>query len=420
MPYSALTTASVLEYVGSITALSDFWGDAGPLTAEEVGDGNLNQVFIVTNARGHKLVLKQALPYLRVAGEGWPLTRERMRFETAALLLYAEVAPDSVPRVHHADPDLSLVVMEYLDGFEVMRGPVTRGQTFPGFAENIGRFMASAHFFTSDAFLNGPAKKAQQQTFTNPQLCKLQEDFVYTNPFMTSPENTWNPALTEEVTAVRQDVGLKIAVNRAKASYLTQAQALLHCDLHTGSIMVAGGETKVIDPEFAFYGPQGYDVGTLFANLVLGAAAQTYHCEDEAARGRYQRYLVGLIGDIWATYTRTFTELWCGRNEGDLSPARFWAFEGGEVGFRRFQEAYLLDVLRDSARHGGCEILRRLMGIVSVHELTSISDDEARAVAERQALSVARAWLTEADGFETVADLVNVVTRALGLSEARS
>lgn len=47
----------------------------GALTATEVGDGNLNQVFIVANAAGERVVLKQALPYLRVAGESWPLTR---------------------------------------------------------------------------------------------------------------------------------------------------------------------------------------------------------------------------------------------------------------------------------------------------------------------------------------------------------
>ena len=45
------------------------------LEAREVGDGNLNQVFVIENLtdRAQSVVVKQALPYLRVAGESWPL-----------------------------------------------------------------------------------------------------------------------------------------------------------------------------------------------------------------------------------------------------------------------------------------------------------------------------------------------------------
>ena len=35
---------------------------------------------------------------------------------------------------------------------------------------------------------------------------------------------------------------------------MTNAQALIHGDLHTGSVFVKGDSTKVIDPEFAFMG----------------------------------------------------------------------------------------------------------------------------------------------------------------------
>lgn len=50
---------------------------------------------------------------------------------------------------------------------------------------------------------------------------------------------------------------------------MTNAQALLHGDLHTGSVFVRKDSTKVIDPEFAFYGPMGYNVGNVMANLMF-------------------------------------------------------------------------------------------------------------------------------------------------------
>ena len=48
---------------------------------------------------------------------------------------------------------------------------------------------------------------------------------------------------------------------------MTHAQALIHGDLHTGSIFIKEDSTKVIDAEFAFYGPIGYDVGNVIAKI---------------------------------------------------------------------------------------------------------------------------------------------------------
>ena len=59
-----------------------------------------------------------------------------------------------------------------------------------------------------------------------------------------------------------------------------------------------------------------------------------------------------------------------------------------------FRQQYIQDILKNSALHGGCELLRRLMGIVSVYDLSSIEDENVRVIAERQALHIARKWLT--------------------------
>lgn len=416
MSYRALDDTSVLTYVREVEALGPFCGADANLCAKEVGDGNLNQVFIITNrTTGKSVILKQALPYLRVAGDNWPLTRERMKFETGALLFYGDVVADLVPEVLHHDEAMSLIVMEFLGDLEVMRKLVIKGQRFEHFAEQIGRFMASTHFYTTDAYLSSSEKKARLKTFLNPQLCKLQEDFVFTNPFMDSPENSCNPLLASDVAALRQDTVLKLAIATAKAEYMTHAQALLHGDLHTGSIMVNREELKVIDPEFAFFGPQGYDVGTLFANLVLGALSHVHHTADPERRASYQHHLLDLIPGIWRVYTHTFDVLWQEHNEGDLTPPAFWDFSGGKEAFAVYRRAYLNRVLGSAARLGGCELLRRLMGIVSVAELTQIDDEGVRVVAEQQAIQIARAWLTETitDG----ASLAGAAKSVVGLTK---
>ena len=61
--------------------------------------------------------------------------------------------------------------------------------------------------------------------------------------------------------------------------FCEKTQALIHGDLHTGSVMVTHESTQVIDPEFAFYGPMGFDIGAFIGNLFLAYFAQDGHVD---------------------------------------------------------------------------------------------------------------------------------------------
>ena len=75
MTYKALDEQGVIDYVLQ-SCHAELFSDKTELQVEEVGDGNPNMVFIVTNSAAptEKVILKQ-LNYLRVAGESRPLTR---------------------------------------------------------------------------------------------------------------------------------------------------------------------------------------------------------------------------------------------------------------------------------------------------------------------------------------------------------
>lgn len=416
MSYRPLDSLSVIDYLRDVAGLDGVLDRRGPMVAAEVGDGNLNQVFIVTHQEdpAQSVVLKQALPYLRVAGEDWPLTRERMRFETQALLKHNELAPGLAPVVFHADDEMSLVVMENLSDLAVMRRPLVARQRFPHFADHISTFLARTLFFTSDLYLTGIEKKELQATFINPHLCKIQEDFVFTNPFMTSSENQWNPLLEEEVRAVRQDGALKVALAHIKEGFMTHAQALIHSDLHTGSIMVNGEKTKVIDPEFAFMGPMGFDVGAVLENLVLNHLSHFAHTPDPEQRADYQAYLLEMIRQIWTQFAQKFDALWADHNQGELAPNAYWDFPGGDAAFAEFRRGYIQRILRDVAGYGGAKFLRRMMGIVSVWDISSIEDPARRAVAERLAIRSGRRWVMEAPTIQTIDQLIAIVEEEAG------
>lgn len=116
-------------------------------------------------------------------------------------------------------------------------------------------------------------KKKQVKFFTNPELCDITEDLVLTEPYLAQPMNPRNknivtPGNEDFVREhLYEDETLHGEVAALRNGFMNNAQALIHGDLHSGSIFANEQGIKVIDPEFAFYGPMGYDIGNVIGNL---------------------------------------------------------------------------------------------------------------------------------------------------------
>ena len=411
MPYHALNENTLVSYLRSRPAVAARFDRGAELSVKEVGDGNLNLVFVVSNrdVPGQAVIAKQALNYLRVAGESWPLSRERMRFESQAMQIYNRLCPGLVPEVYDYDEEMSLMVMEYLGSHEIMRKALVQRLRFPKFVDHISTFLVNSLFYTSDFSLPGVQKKEMQARFINPHLNKLQEDFVYTNPYADSPENKWNPLIDAEVRAIRADAGVKAEIARMKADYMTHAEALIHADLHTGSIMLNEHDTRIIDPEFCYFGPMAYDVGAVLQNLVLNCLSHFGHTPDRAQREEYQEYVLGMVRGVWNEFARKLDETWKAHPDGDLMPVRYWESAGGAEAFAAFRRATISRLLQETAGHGGVKFLRRMMGIVNVWNNTSILSLEKRAVAEKAALRIGVRWLMQRKRVSSVDVLIRVV-----------
>ena len=75
--YQPLTVETLGARLAPIEAVTKILGpDITSWQADEVGDGNLNLVFIVKSDKGG-LIVKQALPYVRLVGDSWPLPLTR-------------------------------------------------------------------------------------------------------------------------------------------------------------------------------------------------------------------------------------------------------------------------------------------------------------------------------------------------------
>lgn len=94
---------------------------------------------------------------------------------------------------------------------------------------------------------------------------------MFSDPYVDSNINKWtSPYLDTIVNTIKnEDNDLILAISELRHKFITSKEALIHGDLHTGSIMATEGSTKVIDPEFSFYGPIGFDNGAFIANILL-------------------------------------------------------------------------------------------------------------------------------------------------------
>src|SRR6516164_5265813 len=97
--YRRLSETDLPVYLAGVDRIRERLGGApSQWSVAEVGDGNLNVVFIVKGPRGG-VAVKQALPFVRLVGESWPLPLSRAHYEYLALTREAELAPGLVPEV---------------------------------------------------------------------------------------------------------------------------------------------------------------------------------------------------------------------------------------------------------------------------------------------------------------------------------
>ncbi len=99
------------------------------------------------------------------------------------------------------------------------------------------------------------------------------QDLVLTDPFYNAPSNSFESELQPAIGNLWADQRTCDGVARLRYAFMTRAEALLHGDLHTGSVMGSDAEIKILDPEFCFFGPMGFDIGMFIANLFISAVA---------------------------------------------------------------------------------------------------------------------------------------------------
>ncbi|EDU37541.1 S-methyl-5-thioribose kinase [Clostridium sporogenes] len=391
--YKPMDCESIIKYIKELNL--ETFDENADLTAKEIGDGNLNLVFRVKDSNtGKSVIIKQALPYLRVAGEGWKLTVERNRIEAEAMIEQDEACPNSVPKVYYHDKDYNLYVAEDLGNMDMLRTGLMNMKKYPKFPNQIGKFLSRNLFYTSDLGLGAVAKKSLVSKFINPELCDITEKLVLTDPYMDAESNDINPEIMDEVKNMWGRKDFILEVTKLKNIFMTKAEGLLHGDLHTGSIFITEDDMRVFDTEFAFYGPYGYDIGLLFANFILNYISWEGR-EDRSKEEirEFRKYLLDAIEEIWHEFEKDLKEIW-EKDSKEISST----VEG-------YKEYYINNLLQETVGFSACEVMRRIVGMAHVPDLDILKDLKQKAKAQSLGLKIGQEMVMRRNKISNIEDL---------------
>lgn len=360
-----------IDYI--LEKLPDFFTSQAQLSCKEIGDGNINYLFRIMDVKtGKSIIIKHADTHVRSSGQ--LLSTDRSRIECDILMLEAKYAPEQVPQVYMYDPVMCCIVMEDLITYRNMRYELIEHKTFPTFAEDISTFMAATTLRTTDNIITPTEKKRLMGLYINPMLCEITERLVYTEPY-TNHDGSNDHLSTNMAFYQRElydDFLLRLEVAKLKDAFKSKAQALIHGDLHTGSIFVKPYSTKVLDPEFAFYGPIGYDVGNVIANLVFAWVNAEVTMDDTSEhKNAFKKWIEDTIESVINLFKEKALSI---LKTETIDPM---AKTPG------FAEWYVADILQDTAGVAGLELNRRTIGRAKVRDVAGITNIDQRARAER-------------------------------------
>lgn len=385
-----MNTEDVKEYCKDVVK---YFAKDEDLEAVEIGDGNINYVFKVTSKTTNKsIVVKQSDNFLRSSGR--PLDVLRNKIEAEILKIEGSLSPNHVPKIFLYDEKMHALSMEDISEYKNMRKELMEEKTFDNFADEISLFLSNVLLPTTDLVMDRAEKKDNVKLFINKELCDITEDLVLTEPYYNYKNRNiiskGQEKFVEEF--LYKNEKLKFDVCKLRDRFMNYAQALIHGDLHSGSIFINHKGIKVIDPEFAFYGPIGYDIGNVIGNLFFSLANKSYFSDNS----NFLKWIKTTIED-------TFDKVKISLNKKYDEIVTFDLYKN-----KYFKEYYIQSIISDSIGYAGTEIIRRTVGDSKVMEVSSVELSDKKLKMERTLIKTAIMLIENKDCIEEGKDLTKI------------
>lgn len=403
--YASLTSQSLPGRLSGVEAVcSRLGGDPQAWSVDEVGDGNLNLVFIVRGDKG-SIIVKQALPYVRLVGDSWPLPLYRAFYEYHALMRQAARDPGTVPEVYFFDETQALIVMEFLTDHVILRKMLINGQKVEGLGDFCGKHCARMAFRGSELSMKSSEKKADVRLFAgNVEIPAITEGLVFTDPYYDAAMNHHTSGLEPIISEMRANADLKGKVQAMLVKFSSNTETMIHGDLHSGSIMATDHQIRVIDPEFAQYGPMSVDIGMLTANFLMAFFSQPAHRDADLAG--YQDWILDVVQACFSSFEAEFRHLWATERTGMLYPKTLFEDQGQSSALACSD--VLAGIWLDALRFCGIEMHRRCLSLAHNADFEKVADIALRAKLEARNLKMGTELIMNADGIANATDLAKL------------
>ena len=233
----------------------------------EVLTGGVSNVVLGVKSRAKDLVLKQALPQLRVATV-WKVDQRRSIVEAIGMKLLHSITPDSVPYLIDVDPKEFTLTMNRLPREStVWKTDLLEGVIKPSVGSDLGKILAAWHKFGA----NSPTSK---ESFREDSLF----DQLRVTPFYRAVAKV-NPLLDARIQELIKEI-------------TTKKITLVHGDFSPKNIMITKqGKPIVLDFEVMHTGNPVFDLGFISAHLLC----KFLRTEDEVQRTVLRKTAISFI-----------------------------------------------------------------------------------------------------------------------------
>lgn len=234
-----LTEQTVLNYLIG----QGIVGENEPATVEILTGGVSNTV-IAVSIPGQNIVIKQALPELKVA-EKWEADQRRAIVEADALKLFHSLSPNQVPKLVFIDPDTFVLGMERVPlESTVWKADLLNGIFHPGIATSLGTTLAQWHLF-GETDQNSRAKFKEDTLFEQLRV----------DPFYRF--------------VAEKNIALKAQIQSLIDELENDHSTIVHGDFSPKNFMVSpSGELYILDFEVTHVGNPVFDLAFLLAHLL--------------------------------------------------------------------------------------------------------------------------------------------------------
>ncbi len=240
------------------------WLQAGEMVIalEKPGEGNMNFVLrATTNQRS--FILKQARPWVEKFPQiDAPVERVSVEAQFFQTLQNVDSINPYIPKCLGFDADNFMLLTEDLG----------KGADY-SFLYQKDNLLTDADIDGLTQYLSALHQVAIPADFpTNLAMRELNHEHIFNFPYLA--ENGFNlddiqAGLQAAAMPYKTNEALKAKIKACGAIYLAQGNHLLHGDFYPGSWLKVKDGLKVIDPEFGFVGPAEFDLGVLFAHLLM-------------------------------------------------------------------------------------------------------------------------------------------------------